>query len=206
MVRILTLLAVTAFAVSTARATTAATDHPGSVPVLLGVQTVRTELQLTSLQRALLDSMREEYKADARKLTEPAPTTADQRLAAEKALAALNERYNKRALATLSKPQAKRFSEIESQILAETKLYSPTVQKKLGLTATQTQAIEAIRQQGLAYVGKINHQFEDGKLGFQKRLELLRDKRLSQGVQMRKLLTPEQQKAFDAMSGKKFVI
>ncbi len=204
--RLVLALVISGLISTSAFATTAATEHPGSVPVLLGVQSVRNDLKLTSLQRALLDSMREEYKTDARKLTDPAPATTEQRLAAEKALAGLNERYNKRALATLDKAQLKRFAEIENQILGETKLYSPSVQGKLGLSAQQKGQIESIRQQGLVYVGKINHQFENGKIGYQKRLELLRDKRLSQGVEIRKVLTPEQQKAFDAMGGKKFVI
>ena len=58
----------------------------------------------------------------------------------------------------------------------------------------------------MAYVAKVNRQFESGKIGFHDRLELLRDRRLDQGEAMLNLLTPEQRQAFQSLGGKKFAI
>ena len=193
-------------AVSPLFATTAAVEHPGSLPVLLGLDSVRTELKLDSLQRAVLDSLRAEYKSAARKLTIPLPATPEQRVAAEKQLVGINERFNKRALSALSNGQRKRLQEVEHQILGATKLYSPSVQGKIALTDKQKQAIEAIRLKGLAYVGKVNHQFEEGQISFQDRLGLLRSRRISQGTALFKVLTPAQRSAFLALGGEKFAI
>jgi len=184
-------------------ATTPAVDHPGALPILLGLDKVRTELKLDSLQRAVLDSLREEYKASARKLVTPMPTTTEQRVAAEKQFVQLNERYNKRAISVLNTSQRKRLLEVEHQLLGATALYTPAVQAKLALTAKQKQQIEAVRLKGVAYVGQINQQFEEGKIGYHDRLELLRTRRLSQGSAILKLLTPEQRETFISLGGEK---
>lgn len=192
-------------AVCSAPAMTAATDHIGSVPVLLGVENVRKELHVTSLQKAVLDSLRDEYKAAVRKLTDPMPKTKDQREAAWARLQQLNERYNNRALSVLNDSQRTRFLEIEHQVLGMMHLYSPKVQKKIGLTPQQVQKVEKIRQKGLVVVGKINHRFEDGKIDYQQRLELLHEGRMKADGELRKVLTPSQQSAYDALVGKKVV-
>lgn len=192
--------------VSMASAMTAATEHIGSVPVLLGLEKVRTELKLNSLQKAVLDSLRDEYKSAARKIADPLPTTKDQRIAAESKLQALNARYNNRALTVLNDSQRKRFLQIEHQVLGATTLYSPKVQKTLALTPEQVAKVEKLRQKGLASVGKINHQFEDGKIGYQERLSQLRSRRLSQGAALLKLLTPAQLTAYQALGGQKVTL
>lgn len=197
---------VLAVSASAAFATTPATDHPGSLAILLGVQSVRQELKLDSLQRAVLDSLRGEYKAAARALTTPMPTTPEARVAAEKKLVALNDTFNRRAVSALNRTQRTRLSEIEHQVTGATRLYSPKVQKSLALTGQQKSKIEGIRKSGLAYVAKINRQFEEGKIGFHDRLGLLRDRRLDQGEAMLKLLTPEQRQAYQALGGKKIAI
>jgi len=204
MLRSLVLSLALCAATSPLLATTAAVDHPGALPVLLGLESVRAELKVDSLQRAVLDSLRNEYTSAARKLTNPMPVTPEQRAAAEKQLVQINERFNKRALSVLSDTQRQRFQEIEHQLLGATRLYSPPVQNKIGLTEKQKQSVEAIRLQGLAYVGKVNHQFEDGQISFQDRLELLRSRRVSQGIALLRLLTPEQRTAFLSLGGKKF--
>lgn len=189
-----------------ALATTPAVDHPGALPILLGLDKVRAELKLDSLQRAVLDSLRDEYKSETRKLTNPMPTTPEGRAAAEKSFVQLNERFNKRAVSALNSSQRKRLAEIEHQVLGATALYVPSVQKKVGLTEKQKQQVEAIRQSGLEYVGKINHQFEDGRIGYQDRVGLLRARRLSQGTSLLKLLTPEQRDLLVSLGGGKFSI
>jgi hypothetical protein len=184
-------------------ATTAPVDHPGSLPILLGVERVRAELRLDSLQRALLDSLRGEYRSAARKLTNPLPQTAPDRAVAHAKLLRLNEQFNRRALSILNPTQRAKLSAIEAKFLGATLLYSPAVQAKLKLTDQQKQRIEAIRQKGLVYVGKVNRKFEEGKISQQARLQLLRSRRMAQGAEMLRLLTPEQRDAVLALGGKK---
>jgi hypothetical protein len=200
------LLAVTLLfcaAASQVLATTAAVEHPGSLPVLLGVDKVRTELKLDSLQRALLDSLRAEYKSAARKLTTPMPVSAQERTAAQKKLLQLNDRFNRRALSMLSEDQRAKLVGIERRLLGPTMVYTPSVQAKLGLTEQQRQKVESIRQQGLAYVGKINRKFQAGKIGQQQRLQLLKNRRTKQSSEILQVLTPEQRSAVQALAGKK---
>lgn len=195
--RFLILLAALAFSLAPqAKAVTAAVEHPGSVPVLLGVEKVRDELKLNSLQRAVLDSLRSEYKNAARQIVATNPTTPDQRLEAEKKLLALNDRYNERALSTLNTTQRAKFIKIERKVLGALILYTPSVQKELALTPKQIQAVEKIRLSGLKAVGKINHKFEAGKIGYQERLDLLRARKLASSEALLKVLTPTQKAAF----------
>ncbi len=185
------------------RATTAAVDHPGSLAILLGIDKVRAGLRLDSLQRALLDSLRDEYKSAARNLANPMPVTVQERAAAEKRLLQLNERFNKRALSVLNEDQRARLSEIEGNVLGATMVYTPSVQAQLGLTEQQKRQVEDIRQQGVAYVGKINRKFEEGKIGQQQRLQLLRSRRIAQHAEILQVLTPKQRSTVLALEGKK---
>ena len=191
------------FLAPTVQATTAAVDQPGSLPLLLGVERVRTELKLDSLQRALLDSLRDEYKTAARKLTNPMPKTPQERATAQGKLAQLNQHFNRRTLSVLNPAQRAKLSAIEAKFLGATLLHSPRVQARLKLTDEQKQRIEAIRQKGVTYVGKVNRRFEEGKISQQQRLQLLRSRRMAQGTEMLRLLTPEQRSAVLALGGQK---
>jgi hypothetical protein len=201
--RSLAALAGICFVASTVWATTAAVDHPGALPLLLGVEKVRSELRLDSLQRALLDSLRDEYKSAARKLTHPMPQSPLERAAAQGKLHQLNRQFNRRALSILNPAQRDKLSTIEAKFLGSTLLYSPSVQAKLKLTEEQKQRIESIRQKGVAYVGKVNRKFEEGKISQQQRLQLLRNRRMAQGAEILRLLTPEQRSAMLALQGEK---
>lgn len=187
---------------SSGYATIAAADHPGSLPILLGVEKVRSELKLDSLQRALLDSLRAEYKAAARKVTSTIPVTPGERAAAKKKFRQLNERFNRRALSMLNEDQRAKLMAIERKSLGPTMVYMPSVQTKLGLTEQQKKKVEAIRRQGLLYVAKINRRFEQGKISQQQRLLLLRNRRSAQGAQILQVLTPEQRNEVLALGGK----
>ena len=202
-IRILTILAALALTlVPQAKAITAAVEHPGSVPVLLGVEKVRDELKLNSLQRAVLDSLRAEYKNAARQIVATNPSTPEQRLDAEKKLLALNARYNERALSTLNTAQRAKFMKIERQVLGALILYTPSVQKELALTPKQIQEVEKIRLAGLKAVGKINGKFEAGKIGYQERLDLLRARKLASSEVLLKVLTPAQKAEFGKLTSK----
>lgn len=206
MLRLVLSLLVCALAASPLSAAIVPSEHPGAVPILLGLDKVRAALKVDSLQRAVLDSIRSEYKASVRKLTNPMPSTPEQRVAAEKELVAINERYNQRALSVLNETQKKRFVQIEHQVLGATMLYSPKVQAKVGLSVDQKKQVMGIHGEEKAYVAKINGQFEAGKISYQDRLELLRTRRLSQGTTLLKLLTPEQRDAFLALGGEKITL
>ncbi len=65
-------------------------------------------------------------------------------------------------LSILNPTQRAKLSVIEAKFLGATVLYSPAVQAKLKLTDEQKQRIEAIRQKGIAYVGKVNRKFRGG--------------------------------------------
>ncbi len=52
--------------------------------------------------------------------------------------------------------------------------------------------MEKIRLSGLKAVGKINHKFEAGKIGYQERLDLLRARKLASSEALLKVLTPAQ--------------
>ncbi len=183
-------------------AMTVATDHPGSLPVLLGLDKVRTELHITSLQRAVLDSLREEYKTEARKLFTPLPQTAVERAAAQEKLAKLNQRYNARALSVLNKSQRTKLAQIECRALGALSIYTPNVQKKLNLSDAQKTQIEKLRQKGLTAVGKINRKYAEGKIGYPERMKLLHDRKEAQSAALLGVLTPGQRTQLASLSGK----
>jgi hypothetical protein len=188
------------------RATLSSGDSLGAAPILLGLDTVRAELRLDALQRAVLDSLRTEYKGAVRKLTTPMPATPGDRAAAEKQLVALNERFNQRALSVLNSTQKKRFAQIEHHVLGATVLYSRSVQKKVGVTPAQQAQIAASQKDEHAYTARINRQFEEGKISHHDRIGLLRAKRLAEGETLLRLLTPEQRDALSALSGPEFAL
>ena len=189
--------------VSPSKATTAAVDHPGSLPILLANDKVRAELKLDSLQRALLDSLRSEYKSAARKVASASAVANGERSLAEKQLRQLNERFNRRALSMLSETQREKLFQMERRFLGVTMVYTPSVQATLGLTGRQKKQVEDIREKGLAYVGKINRKFERGKISQQQRLQLLRNRRTSQGSEIFQVLTPEQRNKVLVLTGRK---
>ena len=201
--RLLLLIAVIGAGAANVLATTAASDHLGALPVLLSIDRVRDELKLSSLQQAILASQRNEYKAAARKLISRPPATAEERKEAERKLAELNERYNRRALSVLNESQRERLAQIEHQALGATMLYSPRVQREIQVSPTQKQEIENIRRQGLVYLGKINRRFEDGKISVQERVTLLRKRRLSQSEDLLAVLTADQRSALLKLRGSK---
>lgn len=191
-----------AVSIGSSFALTPANDHPGSLPILLGNETVRKELRLSSLQIALLKSLRGEYRDSVRELTHPMPKTVTEVAEAEKKFQALSVRFNRRALSVMNSSQRERFLEIEHQLLGATGLLTASVQAKLQLTERQKQKIDSIRKKGRGSVGKINRQFSENRIDADERLQLLRKHRISEGKSLLKTLTPEQRIAFDQLGGK----
>jgi len=182
----------------------ASTEHPGSAPVLLGLDPVRKELGLTKAQCAKLDKIRADFKADARLITTRPPSTPVEKKAANSTVKALVTKYNERAIAVLTAPQHERLVQIERQTLGGRMLFQPCEQKRLGLTGGQVAAIGKIHADGEVYASRITASFEKGDLSLQERLATLRNYRLKQSAKCLRVLTPAQRKAFQSLQGKKF--
>ena len=113
---------------------TAAVDHPGSLPILLGMDKVRAELKLDSLAAGVAGFAARRIQVDlARELTNPMPATKQERAAAEKRLLQLNERFNKRALSVLNEDQRAKLSLDRSAMFSALLIvYAPGTQKSSG--------------------------------------------------------------------------
>jgi len=176
-------------------------DHLGSVPVLLGLDSVRKELKISRSQAAQLDQIRTGFKAGARKLVAQTPANPAARRSAEATLVRLKTKANAEALAVLTPTQRCRLAQIEYQILGGTMLLSPSVQKTLGLSASQIASIGKLQQKGIKYAGAVNQRFENGKISHHERVALLRTHRTKQAEAMIRLLTPAQRTTLKTLSG-----
>ncbi len=178
-------------------------DSPASVPVLLGLDPVRQDLHLSSLQCALLDSLRSEYKSRARQITAIGMADQDAALRANWDLKDLRKQYNRRAVEVLSSSQQDRLRQIERQMLGGTLLTSVSEQKLLGLAPWQQQSLSVIEKNDQAGAAAITARFNDGKISnFSKDIQL---RRLQQNTSKKMLavLTPQQKKQWEILSGQK---
>lgn len=168
------LLAALSMMVSLATAKVAA-DSPASVPVLLGLEPVRQDLKLSSLQCALLDSLRADYKAKVGVVASAG--LVDPKLA-PKASADLDSfrlTYNLRSLNVLNTAQQQRLRQIERQMLGASLLTSPSEQKLLALNERQIRKISEIHAYEQSKASSIMKRFHEGKItSFRKDLDLRR--------------------------------
>ena len=182
----------------------ASTEHPGSVPVLLGLDSVRKELGLTNSQCVKLDKIRADFKADAHSITMRSPSSPVEKAAANSTVKALVSKYNERAIAVLTPAQHERLLQIERQTLGGLMLFLPAEQKRLGLSAGQTAAIGKIHDEGEGFASRVTSSYEKGDISLQERLATLRKHRLKQAAKCLRVLTPAQRKAFQNLQGKEF--
>jgi hypothetical protein len=181
----------------------ASIEHPGSVPVLLGLDSVRSELGLSKSQCARLDRIRSDFKAAAHRITAHPPATPAEKAAANAAVKALIARYNEKAVAVLTPAQHARLVQIERQTLGGLMLFLPGEQKLLGLTAGQMAAIGKIRSDGEAFASRVTSSFERGAITLQERLTTLKNSRRKQADNCLRTLTPAQRKTFQSLQGEK---
>lgn len=181
------------------------TTPPGSMAILLGVDGVRKDLNLTSLQRAVLNDIRGEYRDEVRAVVAKAGADHESKKQAQAQLEKLTASYDKRALRALNDDQRARLAQIQSQILGGYMLLSPKLQQELGLTDKQKQWIVKIWTKGQKYASKVNGWFEKGQISFYERLLYLRENRLDRSDDFLKVLTKTQREKFDQIAGPKFV-
>ena len=181
-------------------------DSPASVPVLLGLEPVRQDLNVSSLQSALLDSLRAEFKAKAGVIV--ALGLADSKAAPQAFLdlQTLRSRYNQRALNVLNPSQQQRFRQIERQMLGGLLLTSPSEQKLLGITPSQQKHLTEIRSHDQAQAAAIMQRFNAGKISsFRKDIELHRNQHAA-AQKMLAVLTPDQKKQWLGLTGPKLAL
>jgi len=179
----------------------APSDHPGAVPILLGLDSVRKELHLSAAQAGRLDEIRSDFKARARQLTARTPTNPSERRSAGTHLAHLRTTANAQALAVLTPAQRCRLAQIEYQVLGGTMLLSPSVQKSLGLSPVQIARIGRLEKKGIASAGAVNRRFENGEISHHERLAILRAHRIKQAEALVRLLTPAQRQTLNTLRG-----
>lgn len=178
-------------------------DSPASVPVLLGLEPVRQDLKLSSLQCALLDSLRAEYKAKVS--VTAAAGLADPGIApkCETDLKAWRVAYNTRALRILNPAQQSRLRQIERQMLKGYFLNSPSEQKLLGFTPEQTRKAADIARYDRQQASRIMTDFHAGRIShFRKDIELHRLQSTTARSMMH-LLTRKQQAQYLGLTGPK---
>jgi hypothetical protein len=178
-------------------------DSPASVPVLLGLEPVRADLHLSSLQCALLTSLRAEYKKQAQQITAIGMADQDAALRADWDLKALRKQFNSRALNVLSPSQQDRLRQIERQMLGGALLTSVSEQKLLGLTPVQQASLAVIEKNNHAQAAALTTQFNAGKISnFRKDINLHRIQQKT-SKQMLAVLTEKQKKQWEILSGQK---
>ena len=127
----------------------------------------------------------------------------DAALRADWDLKKLRNQFNQRALDVLSPSQQDRLRQIERQMLGGRLLTSVSEQKLLGLTPSQQQSLAILDKGDQAKASVIMGQFSSGKISsFRKDIEL---HQLQQNTskKMLSLLTPEQKKHWEILSGQK---
>ena len=178
-------------------------DSPASVPVLLGLEPVRQDLKLSSLQCALLDSLRAEYKAKVGVVASAG--LLDSKLApkASADLDAYRASYNRRALNVLNPAQQQRLRQIERQMLGASLLTSPSEQKLLGLDDRQIRKIGEIHAYDQTKAASIMKRFHEGRINsFRKDLDFRRLQK-TVGRSIYAILTPDQRKQWLGLTGPK---
>ncbi|MFA7234748.1 MAG: hypothetical protein WC076_11630 [Terrimicrobiaceae bacterium] len=182
----------------------ASTGHPGSVPILLGLDSVKKELGLTKIQCGKLETIRADFKADARSITARPPSTPLEKQAANSTVKALIAKYNERAVSVLTPPQHERLVQVEHQTLGGMMLFLPGEQEQLGLTAGQISALGKIRADGEVFASRVTRSFEEGDITLPERLATLRNYRVKQAAKCLRVLSPAQRKTFQSLRGQEF--
>jgi hypothetical protein len=189
-------------AAASLQATTRATDYPGSVSILLDLSAVRADLVLSSKQKSQLKTIRKDLDAKTEAILQKTKVPKSSVLTTDQRLFGMIDLNNAEALAVLLPDQLNRFHEIQNRMLGYTMVFSPKVQKNLGLSQSQVRKIDKTRVRGLEFVAQANRSFEEGTMSHDKRLEVLRGYRIAQSEEIKKILTSAQSETFAKLCGK----
>ena len=183
--------------------TASSTDTPASIPVLLGLDGVRQDLQITPVQAGLLDALQADYKSQAKNIMAIGQADQDAALRADWDVRSLRKQFNSRSLAVLTADQQQRLMELQRQMLGGSLLSSVTEQKLLGLSAQQRQQLTSLGSSSQAQATAINAQAQAAQISsFRKGMELRRIQQQT-ADQMMAVLTPDQKKQWKILSGQK---
>lgn len=189
--------------VSATLPTASSTDTPASIHVLLGLDGVRQELQITPAQSGLLDALQADYKSQAKNIMAIGQADQDAALRADWDVRSLRKQYNSRSLAVLTADQQQRLMELQRQMLGGSLLSSTSEQQLLGLSSQQRQQLGALSSSSQAQATAINAQAQAGQISsYRKGMELRRIQQQTAN-QMTALLTPDQKKQWKILSGQK---
>lgn len=178
-------------------------DSPASLAVLLGLDGVRQELQISPAQCGLLDSLQADYKKQAKNIMAIGQADQDAALRADWDIRSLRKQYNERSLSVLTADQQQRLMELQRQMLGGSLLSSVTEQKLLGLSMQQRQQLAALGSSSQAQVTAVTAQAQAGQISdFRKGIELRRIQRQTSD-QMMALLSPDQKNQWKILSGQK---
>jgi Spy/CpxP family protein refolding chaperone len=200
--KILSLVAV--FAIATVTGLSAAENPGGSSAILLGVESVQKNLKLTSLQRAVLNDIRNEYRDACRDIVAKVAAGKETKKEGLANIQALTAGSETRALRVLNDGQKKRLEEIRHQILGTYLLFSPKVQAKVGITDREKSKIAKIKQRSDKNIEKINASFEAGKTSSYQRIVALRQNRMDRSNELRDAVTSEQFGKLSELEGEEF--
>lgn len=179
-------------------------EAPGSQAILLGSERVRQELAVTSRQATVLDSLRKDFRNQARKLVATPGETAEQKKASLQNLTALTNRFDQRALNALTESQRTRLIEIEAQQLGGYLLFSKAIRDDIGLTNKQKITVAKIHAGAKEYENEVNAWFENGEISGYERLLYLREDREDRSAKLQGLLTSDQSTALKKLMGEPF--
>jgi hypothetical protein len=181
-------------------------DSPASVPILLGLEPVRADLHLSSLQCALLDSLRSEYKNRAKQITAIGMAEQDAALRADWDLRDLRSQFNQRALNVLSPSQQDRLRQIERQMLGGALLTSVSEQQLLGLTPAQQASLAVLEKNDQAQAASVTAQFNAGKISNFRKVIALHSIQQKTAKKMLAVLTPKQKEHWEILKGQKHAL
>ena len=189
--------------VSAPLSTASSNDTPASIPVLLGLDGVRQDLQITPVQAGLLDSLQDDYNSRAKQILAIGMADQDAALRANWDVRSLRKQYNASALGILTADQQQRLMELQRQMLGGSLLSSVTEQKLLGLSAQQRQQLTSLGSSSQAQATAVSAQAQAGQISsFRKGMELRRIQQQTSD-QMMAVLTPDQKNQWKILSGQK---
>lgn len=169
----------------------------GSLAIFLSDEEVRDSLHLSASQRQQLDTIRANFRAQARALVKNTPSNDSGVIAkSDSKLTSLLKSSNREAYQVLNKQQQSEVLKLEAKTLGGSLLLSEAVQNKLGLTSIQKAKITSIHASYNPSRDNVRALYHQGKIGHFRKVAKLRKIRKQEASKLLKVLTPAQHAAF----------